>query len=167
MIPGFIKKTRNIEALKLIDTVDKKTRSRMMSGIRSKNTKPEILVRKALYHAGYRYRLETKIQKIKPDLVLTKQKIAIFINGCFWHHHNGCKLGYTPKSKLEFWENKFEKNIERDRRTILELKKLGWRVAIIWECATRKEIIFKQTIKSLLSWIQSEVNEFESGYKER
>lgn len=105
-----------------------------MSRIRSKNTKPEVLVRSLLHRMGYRFRLHVSSLPGTPDLVLPKYKTVVFVHGCFWHRHSGCKYSYTPKSRLEFWMRKFEKNIEVDRRAAKELEELGWRVLVIWEC---------------------------------
>lgn len=108
-----------------------------MSKIRSENTKPEIFIRKKLFAEGYRYRLHKKGVPGKPDLYLGKYRTAVFVHGCFWHRHAGCKLAYTPKSNTEFWEKKFAANVKRDRRQILELEQQKIRVLIIWECTIR------------------------------
>jgi len=105
-----------------------------MSRIRSKDTVPELIVRKWLFANGYRFRLHRKDLPGKPDIVLPKYRTAIFINGCFWHHHENCRYGYMPKSNLEYWENKFRKNKERDEKNLTALTALSWRVLIIWEC---------------------------------
>lgn len=105
-----------------------------MSRIRSKDTVPELIVRKWLFANGYRFRLHRKDLPGKPDIVLPKYRTAIFINGCFWHHHENCRYGYMPKSNLEYWENKFRKNKERDEKNFTALTALSWRVLIIWEC---------------------------------
>ena len=117
----------------MADIVDSKTRSRMMSGIRGKNTKPEILVRKALHAKGYRFRLHDKKLPGKPDIVLPKYKTVIFVHGCFWHKHN-CKHFKWPKTRPEFWRDKIVGNTERDKKHIEELQKLGWNIKVIWEC---------------------------------
>ena len=120
-----------------MDIVSKEKRSEMMSGIKSRDTKPEILIRKALFALGFRYRLNQKISGFRPDIVLRKYKTCIFIHGCYWHRHEGCKLASNPKSNLEFWEKKFTANINRDEKAIATLKEEGWRIGIIWECAVR------------------------------
>ena len=120
-----------------MDIVSKEKRSEMMSGIKSRDTKPEILVRKMLFTLGFRYRLNQKISGFRPDIVLRKYNTCIFIHGCFWHRHEGCKLASNPKSNLEFWEKKFTANRNRDEKAIATLKGDGWRVGIIWECAVR------------------------------
>jgi DNA mismatch endonuclease, patch repair protein len=118
----------------MIDIVDKQTRSRMMSNIRGKNTSPEIKVRRFLHARGLRYRLHVKTLPGKPDLVFPKYHSVVFVHGCFWHRHRGCKYAYTPKSNQEFWNKKFEENILRDKKAIRTLKMDGWRVFVIWEC---------------------------------
>ena len=109
-------------------------RSRNMSAIKSKNTRPEIIVRKFLHSKGYRFRLHRKDLPGSPDIVLPKYKTVIFVHGCFWHRHEGCKYKTTPKTRKEFWENKFNENIKRDKNNFKELKKLNWKVLVIWEC---------------------------------
>ena len=147
----------------MTDIVSKIRRSKMMSGIRSRDTKPEVAVRKALYHSGYRYRLNTKIGKIKPDIVLSKQNIAIFVHGCYWHRHEGCKLCYMPKTRPEFWSKKFAENVARDKRVELQLRLQGWRVAVFWECATRNRKMFEVELCRLIEWIKSEELSFETS----
>lgn len=108
-----------------------------MSDIRSKNTKPEILIRSALHAQGFRFRIQRKDLPGKPDIVLPKYKTIIFVHGCFWHRHPGCKYAYTPKSNVEFWKNKLEGNLVRDLRTKKTLEEMGWRVLIVWECEVK------------------------------
>ncbi len=128
-----------------------------MSGIRSKNTKPEILVRQHLYSLGLRYRINLKIKGIKPDIVLIKWKCCIFINGCFWHRHKNCKLASLPKSNVEFWKKKFTDNVARDSRNKKILIENGWSIGEIWECAVRNKKIYNHDFKTMLieknSWI--------------
>ena len=111
-----------------------KARSKNMSAIKSKNTKPEIIVRKFLHSKGYRFRIHRKDLPGCPDIVLPKYKTVIFVNGCFWHRHQGCKYKTTPKTRKDFWENKFNENIKRDKNNFKELKNLNWKVLVIWEC---------------------------------
>lgn len=121
----------------MADVVDKATRSRMMSGIRGKNTRPEMIVRKALHAAGFRYRLHGKNLPGRPDLVLPKYQTVIFVHGCFWHGHE-CSEFKWPKTRPDFWRNKIESNLARDGKAIASLRKMGWKVHVIWECDLRK-----------------------------
>ena len=149
-----------------MDTVDKKTRSRMMSGIRSSNTKPEILTRKALHRLGYRFRLDSKVGKIKPDIVLRSLKVAVFAHGCYWHKHKGCKLAYSNRKYDEKWKKKFSDNKVRDKRVVKELLAEGWRVAVIWECATRKPKVLEKESDKIDRWIKAGKSQYyESDYK--
>ena len=120
-----------------MDNRSKEARSRNMSRIPSKNTKPEETVRKYLFSQGFRYRKNVSNLPGKPDIVLPKYKTVVFVNGCFWHAHQGCKLFVPPKSNSEFWQHKFMYNIERDERNYQKLCDLGWRVIIVWECEIR------------------------------
>ena len=150
----------------MVDVVDKATRSRMMSGIRSSNTKPEILTRKMLHKRGYRFRLNSKVGKIKPDVVLRRLKVAVFVHGCYWHQHDGCRLAYSDRNYSEKWKKKFADNVRRDSLVCDELGNGGWRVAIVWECATRDTSLFDQEIDALDLWIRSGSRTcFESAYK--
>ena len=121
---------------RLADIVPPDVRSRMMAGIRSKNTKPEMLVRRALHHRGFRYKLHDRSLPGKPDLVFPKYSAAIFVNGCFWHGHD-CHLFKMPQSRTEFWREKIETNRKRDVKVRSELERLGFRHRSIWECELR------------------------------
>jgi DNA mismatch endonuclease (patch repair protein) len=121
-----------------MDIVDATTRSRMMSGIRSKDTQPEMLVRKYLHSQGFRYRLHARKLPGSPDLVLPKYKVAIFVHGCFWHRHHGCRYATTPASNAERWKLKFDTNTERDARKENMLRAAGWRVIVVWECELKR-----------------------------
>lgn len=121
----------------MTDIVDKATRSRMMSNIRCKNTKPELIVRKYLHAAGFRYRLHVKDLPGKPDIVLPKYNTVIFIHGCFWHGHQ-CLLFKWPSTNVEFWLKKIERNRFLDNQSLVALQEKGWNVQIIWECEIRK-----------------------------
>jgi DNA mismatch endonuclease (patch repair protein) len=121
----------------MADTVDKATRSRMMSTIRSKNTQPELRVRKYLHAQGMRFRVHDRNLPGRPDIVLPRYKTVVFVQGCFWHRHRGCELAYNPKSRHKFWQKKFSENVERDRRARRALRRSGWRGLTIWECALR------------------------------
>ena len=115
-------------------------RSRNMSAIKSKNTKPEIKVRKVLHSMGYRFRLHSKDLPGSPDIVLPKYKTVIFVHGCFWHRHENCKYATTPKTRKEFWEKKFRENINRDNLNQANLSLKGWKIIIIWECQLKGDI---------------------------
>ncbi len=122
-----------------MDVHDKETRSYNMSRIKSKNTKPEEMVRKYLFSQGFRYRKNDNRLPGTPDIVMPKYRTVIFINGCFWHGHKSCRYFVIPKSNTEFWTNKINKNIERDAINIEKLKDLGWSVITIWECELKKD----------------------------
>ena len=108
-----------------------------MAAIKSKDTKPEIAVRKLLHSLGYRFRLHRKDLPGSPDIVLPKYKTVIFVHGCFWHRHENCKYATSPKTREEFWENKFKQNVERDKNNFKELKNLNWKVLVLWECEVK------------------------------
>ena len=132
-----------------MDTLTKEKRSWNMSRIRSKDTAPEMRVRSALHRAGYRFRLHVKDLPGTPDIILPKYKTIIEVRGCYWHRHKGCKYAYMPKTKIEFWKKKFAENITRDQRTDKELKALGWRVIIVWECETRTQT-FQEELSNMI-----------------
>ncbi|OAV67429.1 Very short patch repair protein [Bacteroidales bacterium Barb6XT] len=120
-----------------MDIWDKEKRSEVMSKIRSRDTKPEMTLRKALFAKGFRYRVNDKKLPGKPDIVFPKYKTVIFLHGCFWHHHEGCKYACTPKTNTKFWVDKITSNAERDKINSQKLTALGWKVLIIWECEIR------------------------------
>ena len=121
-----------------MDNHDKKTRSYNMSMIKSKNTKPEELVRKYLFSQGFRYRKNVRSMSGSPDIVLPKYKTVIFVNGCFWHGHEGCRYFVWPENNADFWREKISSNIERDVRNIRTLEQSGWKVLVVWECELKK-----------------------------
>lgn len=121
----------------MADSLSPADRSKNMAAIKSKDTKPEVFVRKHLFHSGYRYRICPRHIYGHPDIYMAQYSLAIFIHGCFWHRHSNCRLAYTPKSKVEFWQDKFDKNIKRDKQVLSELATKGVRVLIVWECAIR------------------------------
>ena len=129
-------------------------RSRNMAAIKSKNTKPEIAVRKMLHALGYRFRLHRKDLPGSPDIVLPKYKTVIFVHGCFWHRHENCKYASTPKTRKEFWENKFNENMKRDKNNFKELKKLNWNLLVIWECETKNINLLIKKVSSKIGNIQ-------------
>jgi DNA mismatch endonuclease (patch repair protein) len=118
----------------MADRISVEHRSWNMSRIRGKDTKPEMVLRSLMYRAGFRYRLHDKKLPGKPDLVLAKHNIVIFVNGCYWHRHKGCSKATSPKTNSAFWNKKFEETVARDARKKSELMDSGWRVIIIWEC---------------------------------
>ena len=124
-----------------------------MSKIRGKQTKPEILVRKFLYSKGFRYRINVPWLPGKPDIVLTKYRCVIFVNGCFWHGHPECKHATLPKTNTDFWKNKIEKNVERDRNNYKLLQNMGWKVIVVWQCELRNENLRKRRLEALLDQI--------------
>lgn len=122
-----------------MDVVDKQTRSRMMAGIRSKDTLPELTVRKFLHRHGFRFRLRPSNLPGRPDVILPKFQVAIFVHGCFWHRHLGCSYSTFPSSNIETWARKFTANVERDKRQLVALLNTNWRVIIIWECGLKRK----------------------------
>ena len=124
---------------KMTDTFSPETRSRIMRRVRGLNTKPEIKVRSFLHRSGLRFRIHCKNLPGKPDIVLPKHSAVVFVNGCFWHQHQGCKRADIPHSNREYWRSKLQRNVERDRDVKKELESNGWRVFIIWECELTEE----------------------------
>ena len=137
-----------------MDVHDKKTRSYNMSRIKGKNTKPEEIVRKYLFSKGFRYRKNDKKLPGTPDIVLPKYKTVIFVNGCFWHGHKDCRYFVIPKTNTDFWLNKINTNIERDKRKQEALKELGWNVVVVWECELKSKLA-EQTLSDLIGKLKS------------
>ena len=135
-----------------MDVHDKKTRSYNMSRIKGKNTKPEEIVRKYLFSKGFRYRKNDKRLPGTPDIVLPKYKTVIFVNGCFWHGHEGCKYFVWPNDNADFWKKKIEDNISRDKNVIEMLKRQNWAVIVVWECELKKQTLSRtlQRINELI-----------------
>ncbi len=133
----------------MTDTLSKEQRHKVMSAIRGANTKPEIIVRKFLWSQGYRYRLNYPRLPGKPDIVLKKYRTCIFVNGCFWHGHEGCKSYVMPKTHTDFWQAKIERNRKRDAEVCQRLLEMGWNCVIIWECQL-KSSVRHQTLNALL-----------------
>lgn len=134
----------------MVDTVSKEKRSDIMSRVRGKNTAPEMLVRRLVFALGYRYRLHDARLPGKPDLVFAGRKKVIFVHGCFWHRHDGCALARMPKSRTDFWARKLAGNQERDSKNQAALRKLGWRVLIIWECRLSDQAVLRRRIARFL-----------------
>lgn len=132
-----------------MDVHDKKTRSYNMSRIKGKNTKPEETVRNYLFSHGFRYRKNDKRLPGPPDIVLPKYNTIIFVNGCFWHGHEGCKYFVYPQNNAEFWKNKIRANIERDQKKERQLAELGWRIITIWECQLKPKVREENLLKLL------------------
>ena len=139
----------------MVDIVDKSTRSKMMSGIKGKDTKPEITIRKALFKMGFRYRIHNTRLPGKPDIVLPKYHAVILVNGCFWHGHN-CHLFKWPSTRPDFWKAKICSNIDRDKKNISKLHEEGWKTLVIWECALKgkHKQDFNILIRVVSNWIQ-------------
>ncbi|WP_308367528.1 MULTISPECIES: very short patch repair endonuclease [unclassified Microbulbifer] len=139
----------------MVDIVDKSTRSRMMSGIRGKDTKPEIAIRKALFREGFRYRIHYRKLPGKPDLVFPKYRAIILINGCFWHRHN-CHLFKWPSTRVDFWREKINSNVARDAKNLAIYESLGWKVMTVWECAVkgRTHLSTEEIVCIIINWLQ-------------
>ena len=139
------------------DIVDGRTRSRMMSGIRSGNTKPELLIRKGLHALGFRYKLHDRNLAGRPDMVFPRYRAAVFVHGCFWHGHD-CPLFKLPETRRDFWLSKIERNRERDERVLEQLYASGWRTLTVWECSIRGRyrIGLPETLQTGAGWLQSD-----------
>ena len=129
--------TSDSEGSKWADTLTPEQRSRLMSRVKGKDTKPEKTVRSLLHSLGYRFRLHRKNLPGSPDIVLPRYRTVVFVHGCFWHRHIGCAKATMPKSHVHYWHNKFAENVERDRLKEEALRQLGWRVIVVWQCQTR------------------------------
>ena len=139
----------------MTDVVSPKKRSEMMAGIRGSDTTPELRVRRALFSMGYRYRLHRKDLPGTPDIVLPARRVAIFVNGCFWHGHAGCRFAKIPSTRTEFWTQKFEQNRQRDRSAVAALLEKKWRVLVVWECFTRKSPQETAIAVAIKQWMDS------------
>lgn len=136
----------------MTDIKSKEERSKNMSAIKGKNTKPEIIVRKYLFKHGFRYRINVSNMAGKPDIVLSKYKTVIFVNGCFWHLHKDCKYFVWPKQNADFWQKKINGNVERDNRNYELLRNEGWKVLVVWECELKKKR--EETLEALVKMIK-------------
>jgi DNA mismatch endonuclease Vsr len=146
-----------------MDTLTKAERSERMSRIRSKDTRPELAVRQALFGLGYRYQLHRKDLPGKPDIVFPSRKKALFVHGCFWHSHDGCKVANLPKSRTEFWQAKFQRNVERDNLNKRALRRMGWGTLTIWECETKRPDRLLRRVTGYLGPARSKVNKGRSS----
>ena len=135
----------------MVDRLTPERRSWLMSRVKGKNTTPEMRVRKAAHALGFRFRLHRKDLPGTPDIVFPKKRVALFVHGCFWHRHPGCKKASLPKSRQEYWHSKFSANVERDERMRIELEARGWNVATIWECETKTDAELRQRLHDILS----------------
>lgn len=144
----------------MVDTRSKEQRSRIMAAVHSKNTSVELLVRRFLWSNGIRYRLHVPNLPGKPDIVIPRCKLAIFVHGCFWHGHENCSLGRLPKSRVEYWRKKIEKNKLRDRQVEEKLEAEGWRYLIIWHCQLRTKKAASITLPDLFAQIKKIYPEF-------
>ncbi|GGH50813.1 DNA mismatch endonuclease Vsr [Frigidibacter albus] len=138
----------------MVDIVTPDVRSRMMAAIGGTNTRPEIALRKTLHARGVRFRLHRKDLPGSPDLVFPRYRAVAFVHGCFWHRHLGCRYATTPSTRPEFWQAKFDANVARDYRAIEDLGRMGWRVAIVWECAIRSRL--PEIARDLVAWLAAE-----------
>lgn len=138
-----------------MDTLSPEERSERMSRVRSKDTVPELAVRKGLRLLGVRYRLGGRSLPGRPDVVVPTRRLVIFVHGCFWHRHPRCARTRTPKSRVAFWQEKFAVNVERDRKAIRALRRLGWRVGVIWECETEHADALCEHLGALIRWADS------------
>lgn len=143
------------------EKISPETRSRMMAGIRGKDTKPELMIRRHLHRQGLRYRLFARDLPGRPDIVLPRWKAVVFAHGCFWHRHENCSFFRLPKTRPEFWADKIQRNVERDTAAIEQLRDAGWRVAVIWECALRKDP--DRTLDRLVAFVRSNSRFLEVG----
>ncbi|ORT73634.1 very short patch repair endonuclease [Pseudomonas mosselii] len=134
-----------------MDTVDSVARSRMMAGIKGRNTRPEMIVRRFLHANGYRFRLHRRDLPGSPDIVLSRLRVCIFVHGCFWHRHLGCHHTTSPKTRVDFWQEKFNKNVERDARAKDALLADGWKVLTIWECELKSS---SSTLENVLDFLR-------------
>ncbi len=137
----------------MTDVFDAKTRSWVMSRARGRDTLPERIVRSLAHSMGYRFRLCVTGLPGRPDLVFARRRAVVFVHGCFWHQHQNCKHSHIPQTRSEFWQKKFTRNVLRDQKVIYQLKMLGWRTAIIWECGLNK-IQYEDTVKRLVLWLR-------------
>ncbi len=151
----------------MADVVSPEVRSRMMSGIRGKNTRPELMLRKALHARGFRFRIHAAVPG-KPDMIFPRRRAVLFVHGCFWHAHH-CHLFKWPSTRQEFWRAKIEGNAVRDAANTRKLEEEGWRVGVVWECALkgRTRLDFAEAIKRCSEWLESDAGLFELSGEEK
>lgn len=138
-----------------MDILAPEQRSLLMSRIRGKDTKPELAVRRIAHGLGFRFRVHRRDLPGSPDLVFPRLRKVIFVHGCYWHRHSGCRYAYSPKSNISFWHAKFNANVARDGLAIVELEKLGWDILIVWECETKDE---DKLLRSLATYLKADKN---------
>ncbi len=147
----------------MTDIVDSKRRSELMARIRGRDTAPELAVRRIAHRMGLRFRLHCRDLPGRPDLVFPKHRVAVFVHGCFWHRHEGCRHASTPKSRIAFWTEKFAANVERDARKEVALKTLGWKVFVIWECETKDRVAVERKLAVSITREGSPQAEYRGG----
>lgn len=164
LVPWFHSRADQVsKGYSRLDVVSPQVRSRMMSGIRGRDTKPELILRKGLHSLGFRYRLHIGNLPGRPDLVLPKWNAVIFVHGCFWHRHPECRYTTNPATRARFWQAKFAANVARDARDQAMLRDAGFRIGVVWECALRQPKVAHETLIAVRSWLTGPVELFESG----
>lgn len=148
----------------MADTLTKAQRSKLMSKVRGRDTKPEWILRCGLHRLGFRYRLRNNRMPGQPDLVFRKFGAVVFVHGCFWHRHRGCRIASTPKSNLSFWNRKFADTVKRDRRVKRALERNGWRVLVVWECELLGQTV--ETVQRVASWLRQDTDAAASSGEE-
>ena len=133
----------------MTDVVDSQTRSRMMASIRGRDTKPELIVRRFLHREGLRFRLHGRDLPGRPDIVLPRRRSIVFVHGCFWHRHSGCRFAATPETRRQFWKNKLAANVVRDARNLKLLATSGWRVFVVWECEVESSARLRRLVRAI------------------
>jgi DNA mismatch endonuclease (patch repair protein) len=145
-----IKSSKTLRRKSSRDPLSPEARSERMALVRSANTRPEKVVRRALTASGWRYRLHMRSVPGTPDIAIPSVKVAIFVHGCFWHRHPGCSRTRTPKTRVSFWENKFQANVQRDHRTLRRVRRAGWTPVIVWECVSERSENLRQVLRRVL-----------------
>ena len=134
----------------MTDIVNSKRRSEMMAGVRGRDTAPELAVRRIAHRMGFRFRVHRKGLPGRPDLVFPRHRLVVFVHGCFWHRHEGCRYASTPKSRIDFWTDKFAANVDRDARQQAALRALGWQVLVIWECESKRSAFVERRLSAFV-----------------